>query len=44
MRFVEHTLALVTEIIVNPALPVPDSNELHHVTDFVAQWLRKQRE
>jgi len=42
--FDEHDTALVTRIIVNPALPVLDINDVHQVAGFVAQWLRKQRE
>jgi len=42
--FDEHDTALVTQIIVNPALPVPDSNDAHQVAGFVAQWLRKPQE
>ena len=32
--FDEHDTALVTRIIVNPALPVPDSNDVRQVAGF----------
>jgi len=34
--FDEHDTALVTQIIVNPALPVLDINDVHQVAGFVA--------